>query len=432
MNEKNESESSLPENNQNLQQNREHEHISDDSQTITQDPPPVPDGGYGWIVTISVALINGHSWGISSVYSVFLADFIAHDTFPGTTKLQYALVGSLSVGCTLFIAPAMTVIVRKIGTRPTMLVGALFQSAGLVCASLSKEIWHLFLSQGVLFGLGMGMLFLPSYGIISQWFNRRRALANGIAIAGAGLGGFTYSLSTGAMIRNLGVDWAYRILCLVSAVVNIACTLFIKTRYAATGALPVAFDISLLKRKEFLLIIAFGFLSMLGYFILIFTLANYANIIGLDASQAAWIPALFMLGQAIGRPVIGRLSDRCGHIKIALLMNLLSGVFCLAIWLNAKSFGLLIFFALAVGLVAGAFWVTIGPIIAHVVGLKNLPSGLSILWVALALPSTFSSPIALEIFAQTGKYTGAQIFAGVTFISSSFCLACLWRVLPQK
>lgn len=37
----------------------------------------------------------------------------------------------------------------------------------------------------------MELLFLPSYGIVAQWFTTRRALDNGVAIAGAGLGGLT-------------------------------------------------------------------------------------------------------------------------------------------------------------------------------------------------------------------------------------------------
>lgn len=399
------------------------------SEALTGPEATGPDGSYGWVVTISVALVNGHSWGISSVYSVFLAHFIATETFPGTTKLQFALVGSVAVGCTLLMSPLVILAVRKVGTRPTMLAGAVSQSLGLVFASLSTQIWQLFLSQGVLFGLGMGMLFLPSYGVISQWFTRRRALANGIGMAGAGLGGFVYSLSAGAIIRNLGIDWAYRILAIVSAMVNIVCALLMRTRYAAR---PLALDWSLLKRKEYLIILCYGFVTMLGYFILIFTLANYANTIGLNASQASWIPALFMIGQAIGRPIIGRLSDLYGHIRVTSLLSMLCGVFCLTIWLNANSFGSLIAFALLSGMVAGVFWVTTPPVLARVVGLDNLPSALTIMWVVIAVPSTFSAPIALEIYEGTGKYTGAQIFTGVIFIAAGLCMGYLWRFPVNK
>ncbi|KAK7420815.1 hypothetical protein QQX98_002619 [Neonectria punicea] len=389
-----------------------------------------PDGGYGWVVTVSVGFINGHSWGISAAYSVFLAHYLKESTFPGATALMYATVGSLSIGVTLLISPLVTIMARELGTRPTMLIGAGLQSASLVCASFSTEIWHLFLSQGVLFGIGMGLLFLPSYGIISQWFTKRRALANGIAIAGAGLGGLTYSLAVGAMIKNMSLEWAYRLLGIVSGVVNFTSTLLIRTRYGPTQSRQLAFDTSLLRKPEYLLILGFGAFSMLGYFVLIFTLANYATVIGLSTSQASMVAALFMLGQAIGRPGIGWLSDRFGRINITLLMSFATAVSSLAIWVNAKSFGVLVLFAFVGGLSAGVFWVNTAPVIVEIMGMENLTSGLSIFWLAMVIPSTFSEPIALEISERTGSYLGAQLFTGFMFVGASLCMLVLrgWQV----
>lgn len=375
-------------------------------------------------------MVNGHSWGISAAYAVFLAHYLEQGTFPGATALMYATVGSLGVGVMMLTSPLVTIAAREAGTRTTMLVGAVIQAVSLVCASLSTEIWHLFLSQGVLFGIGMGLLFLPSYGVVSQWFTKRRALANGVAIAGAGLGGLTYSLAVGAMIRTMSLEWAYRILAIVSAVVNVACSLLIKTRYGETGARQLAFDTSLLKRKEYLWILGFGAFSMLGYFVLIFTLANNANVIGLDSSKASMIPAFFMLGQAIGRPCLGWLSDRYGRLNITALMTFVTGIFSLTIWVNAKTFGVLLTFALVGGLSAGVFWVNAAPVIAEVMGIENLPSGLSILWVAMVIPSTFSEPIALEIYSGTGSYLGVQLFTGFMFVAASLCMLVVrgWQI----
>lgn len=393
-----------------------------------------PDGGYGWVVTTSVAVINGHSWGISAAYSVFLAHYLRSGTYPGVTPLMYAMIGSLSIGVTLLMSPLVVIMARKLGTRPTMLIGAALQSASLVCASLSTQIWHLFLSQGVLFGTGMGLLFLPSYGIVSKWFTTRRALANGIAIAGAGLGGCTYSLAVGAMIENMSLEWAYRILAVVSAAANIICTLLIRTRHGESQQRRLAFDVLLFKKVEYLLILGFGAFNALAYFVLIFTLANYANVIGLDSSQASLISALFMLGQAIGRPAIGGLSDRFGRINITLLMTFMAGVFLLVIWINAKTFGVLILFALLVGFTAGVFWVNAAPVIVEVMGMQNLSSGLSILWLVIAAPCTFSAPIALQIYAGTGSYLGAQLFAGFMFVASALCMLILrgWKVTQGR
>lgn len=238
-----------------------------------------------------------------------------------------------------------------------------------------------------MFGIGMGLLFVPSYSIIPQWFTTRRSLAMGIAAAGSGIGGLTYSLATGAMIRNMGLDWAFRILAIITFVVNVICCILIKDRNKAIGSTHLAFDMDLLKKIEYQLILGFGFFSMLGYIVLVFSLSNYANEIGLNSSQAAVISALFNLGQAIGRPPVGYFSDSIGRINMATLMTFICGVLSLVIWTNAKSYGLLIFFALANGTVAGTIWVTAGPVTAEVIGLKRVPSGLNLLWLLLVLPS---------------------------------------------
>lgn len=77
-----------------------------------------------------------------------------------------------------------------------------------------------------------------------------------------------------------------------------------------------------------------------------------------------------------------------GRINIAGFCTLMAGVFCFAIWIPAKSYGVLIFFSILVGTCAGTFWTTIGPVGAEVVGLKELPSALSITWLILVIPTT--------------------------------------------
>ncbi|KJZ76176.1 hypothetical protein HIM_04632 [Hirsutella minnesotensis 3608] len=393
-------------------------------------PPPPPDGGYGWVCTACVATINAHTWGLNSSYGVFLAHYLANDTFPGASPLHYAFVGSLSVSCALIVSPISTICVRELGTKPTMLGGAVLEAVSLICASFATKIWHLFLTQGVLFGLGMGFLFAPSVGIVPQWFTTRRSLANGMSACGSGLGGLLYSFTAGAMIRNLGLQWAFRILGIVAFVVNVACTLLLRDRNKIIGSSQLAFDTTLFRRPEFILLLAFGWFSMLGYVVLIFSLANYANFVGLGASQAALISAFFNLGQAIGRPLVGFFSDRTGRINMSAFTTFLAGLFSLVIWINAKTYGVLIFFAIICGSVGGAFWTTIGPVTAEVVGLKNVPSALSLVWITILLPCLFSEPIALQIVSGTGGYLGTQLFTGVMFVAAAICLVVLrgWKI----
>jgi MFS family permease len=227
---------------------------------------PAPNGGYGWVCVICTACINAHTWGLNSSYGVFLAYYLTHNIFPRATYLEFAFVGSLSIACALLVSPVATIFTRKYGTRTTLFTGVMLETASLIGASFGYEIWHLFLSQGVCFGFGMGFLFVGSVGIVPQWFTTQRSLANGIATAGSGLGGLVYSLAAGAMIPSIGLAWTFRVLGIVAFVVNSVCALLVRDRNKAIGSSQLAFDVQLFKRPEYLLLLGKSSCRMFALF----------------------------------------------------------------------------------------------------------------------------------------------------------------------
>lgn len=189
------------------------------------------------------------------------------------------------------------------------------------------------------------------------------------------------------MIQRISLAWAFRILGILAFVVNFVCSILVKDRNKQVGSAVLAFDYTLFKRKEFLILEAFGVLSLLGYVVLLFSLPNYATSIGLTAKQGSVIGSVLNLGQMLGRPPIGYFSDNLGRINMAGLMTFLCSLFIFVIWIFAKSYGVLIFFAFIVGTVAGTYWAIIGPVAAEVVGLKHLPACLSINWLVVVAPT---------------------------------------------
>ena len=120
---------------------------------------------------------------------------------------------------------------------------------------------------------------------------------------------------------------------------------------------------------------------------------------------------------------------------MAMTMTFLSGLFALVIWINAKSYGVLIFYAIVGGGVAGTFWGTVAPVTTEVVGLQNLPPALALTWLNLVLPTTFSEPIALEIVERgSSGYLGAQLFAGLMYIAAALCLLTvrIWKIAEDQ
>ncbi|KAJ5482663.1 hypothetical protein N7539_006109 [Penicillium diatomitis] len=392
-----------------------------------------PDGGYGWVCVACVFWINAHTWGINSSYGVFLSHYLSHNVFPNTSALSYAFTGGLSISCALLVAPLATYLIQTFGTRLVINLGIFFETLSLIGSSFATQKWHIFLSQGVCFGWGMGFLFVGSVGITPQWFLKRRSFAMSITAAGSGFGGLMYSLAVGAIIPRLGLSWAFRILGIISCVVNLVCGNLLRDRNKLIGSRLVAFHMPLLRRPEFVLFLAWGVFSMLGYVALLFSVANFALSVGLSSYQGSIVSAVLNLGQGLGRPVVGIFSDRLGRINIATILTFVCGLFCLVIWVFADSMGVVCFFAVLVGTVAGTYWATVSPVLAEIIGLKDLPSGLSITWLMLVAPCTVSEAIALELrTSQRGggvSYLRVQIFTGFMYIGAAICL---WLVRGWK
>lgn len=410
---------------------------------LQEDVPP--DGGYGWVCTVCVFLINAHTWGVNGSWGVILNHFLSNSTFAGAGHLEYALIGGLSISQALMVSPLTGMSREKLGTRTTLLIGTAVVFLALFTSSYATKIWHLFLSQGVAFGWGMGFLYITATSVLPPWFSTRRSLAVGFATSGAGLGGLAYSLATSRAIETLGVAWTYRILALCSVAVNFVSSLLLKDRiqhhHQPTPEQPRrkprlrSFNIRDFGRVEVLLIVFWGVVTELGYITLYYSLPNFATTIGLSASQGAVANALLNLGLGVGRPIIGYYSDVLGRINMAMLMTALCGVLCFALWMPAHSYALLSAFAVLAGAVCGTFWTTIAPVLAEVVGIADLASVFGLICFALVLPTTFAEPIAMQLVNSAGlgdgvkKYLVAQVFVGAMFILGA---GSLWMLRSWK
>ncbi|GAB7357104.1 hypothetical protein MBLNU459_g7909t2 [Dothideomycetes sp. NU459] len=389
----------------------------------------VPDGGYGWICVLSISIINGFVWGVSASYGVYLAYYLANDTFPDGTSLDYAMVGGLQFAVAMLLAPLVTVISRRLGTKPTMIIGVVIHAFGFITASFATKIVDLYFTQGVMIGVGISFMFIPSVAILPQWFKKRRTLAQGISSAGSGIGGIIFSLGTHAMINGISLGWALRITGLICFAVNLSATLMLRDRNALVKPSQLGFATHLLKRYDVILLLSYSFINLMGYMILLYSLSNYAVSIGLSQSQASIITALLNLGTTVGRPAIGFASDKLGRILIAGSLAMFTGICCFVIWIPATAYGVLIFYALLAGMTIGTFWMTIAPLAAEVAGLKEVPSLLSLTWLSIVLPTAFAEVIGLYLRRRGSRpYLYAQIFAGLAYCISSLFLAELWRV----
>lgn len=101
----------------------------------------------------------------------------------------------------------------------TALLGTAIMALALILASFASEVWHLMLSQGVLFGVGASLVYYPAIGAPSHWFDAKRGFALGLAVSGTGLGGLALAPATQALMDGVGVAWTLRILALFCVLV---------------------------------------------------------------------------------------------------------------------------------------------------------------------------------------------------------------------
>lgn len=257
----------------------------------------------------------------------------------------------------MVVAPAVTALIGRHDIHIPMLIGIVLQTGGLIAASFAQKIWQLYLTQGVLVGFGIGCTFIPTMGVLAQWFSKRRSLVYGIAASGMGVGGLIFSFGARWLTRDLGLSWSLRITGVVSCLVNLLATGLIKSRNGQVLPSHDSFDTKLLCRYDVFLHLCFAFVSMLAHTVVLFSLSDFGHSIGLTEGQAASVTAFLNLGIALGRPFIGILSDRFGRIETAGTLTLICGLTIFAFWLPATSYWGCILFAFMNGPVFGVYWV---------------------------------------------------------------------------
>lgn len=315
-----------------------------------------PDGGYGWVCVAACFAINCFSWGAVSAYGIYLSHYLDKKMFPSASTWDYAFIGGFNFSIAMLVAPLVTILTRKYGIHVIMSIGSLLQCTAYVSASFATQIWQLHLSQGILLGAAVGFLYIPALPVLSQWFLRRRSLANGISAAGSGVGGAAFTWGTEAIIQRWNISWALRITGLVALVANLTAVMVLRDRNHEIRPSQLAFDTKLLRRYDVSLLLAWAFVSLLGYVVLMFSLADFALSIGLTRSQATTVLGLFNIGTAVGRPIIGIISDQWSRIDTAGALTLVCGLSCFALWIPASSYALTIFFAILCGAIVGVFW----------------------------------------------------------------------------
>ena len=161
--------------------------------------------------------------------------------------------------------------------------------------------------------------------------------------------------------------------------------------------------------------------TVMSFYVALYSIAIFATDgLGLSPTQGAAVQSLLAAGLMVGRPLAGFILDRFGRANIAILLSLLNGVACWAIWLPARSFATVAVFAFIQGGAGGVVWSAATPIAASVVGVKDLSSAMAMFWLSLVVPVFVGNPLAILLLEYSRSHLGRS-GADAHAISIGFC-----------
>lgn len=139
----------------------------------------------------------------------------------------------------------------------------------------------MYLTQGVLFGVGASCMYVTVMAVTPQWFTKNRGIALGIVAGGSGVGGLVVPFIITPLNRTFGHGWTYRILGFICLVCDIIACVFVKERVTSPQKKKsfrqiLQFDV--LKNTDFLIFAIGSDIALFGYFVPLFFIPGMTRI----------------------------------------------------------------------------------------------------------------------------------------------------------
>ncbi|CEG63522.1 hypothetical protein RMATCC62417_00651 [Rhizopus microsporus] len=387
----------------------------------------IPDGGYGWVIATCGFLINFIMFGTSAIWGVFSNAYATTILQGKSTTMELMGVGSLMVVTLNLFAPVGPLL-APFGPKVTLGCGTVLMSLGIILAGFSTEVWHLYLTMGIVFGIGSSLVYMSVVGVIPQWFSKRRGTAMGLSSAGSGFGGLALSPMVTSLVQRYGLPWAHRIIGLMAFGICAIASCLIRTRLppgAEREPIKSPIKLSMLKDVNFIIMLFGLVIALFGYLIPLFYIPTYSRAHGISAEQSSTIVGVTCAMNAIGRLVLGYFADHIGRLNMFIIASTSSGLFCMLLWPFAKTYETMMAFAVLFGFTCGIYYALAAPITASIVGTDNIASGLAILFVASSIAGV-GPPVAsaIQLATPNSGYIGVQMFSGGVYILGSLiCVA---------
>ncbi|XP_037133752.1 monocarboxylate transporter 7-like [Syngnathus acus] len=146
-----------------------------------------PDGGWGWVVAVAFFLVELFTYGTIKSFGIFLQ--VLMEEF-GESNSRVSWIVSICVFVMTFNGPLSSMLTNRFGFQLVVMTGGVLISSGTITTSFASSVNQMYITYGIVAGLGYCLTFLPTVTILSHYFSRRRSLVIAVASTGEALSMF--------------------------------------------------------------------------------------------------------------------------------------------------------------------------------------------------------------------------------------------------
>jgi len=368
-------------------------------------------------------------------------------TTVGATLAQIQITFSILIVVQTFLAPCQGLLVDRFGPRVLLSVGGALTGLSWVLAARATSLVGVYLTYGLLGGIGTGIVYVGVIGHMVQWFPDRRGFATGIVAAGYGMGALLTTFPVAELMKDEGYQAALVRYGWIFAVVGVIAAQGLKSANpksqipnpksqnesripnpeSRTGYRPA----EMLRTPIFWLM--FVMMTMMATAGLMVTsqMAAFTRDFGMANAVVFGLPLLPLalsidrITNGLTRPFFGWLSDRIGRENTMVIAFTLEGA-AMTLWLFTRSHPAL--FVIMSGIVLfgwGEIFSLFPSTLTDTYGARHATTNYGFLYMAQGVGSVLGGPVAALLHDAYGSWM--PVFGII--IAMNFATASLAGVL---
>jgi MFS transporter, OFA family, oxalate/formate antiporter len=343
-----------------------------------------------------------------------------------------------------FFSPLQGYLVDRFGPRLLIAVGCLLSGLGWVTSAYATSLVGLYLTYGLLCGIGTGVVYIGIIGLMVRWFPDRRGLATGAVAAGYGFGAILTTFPIDTMMREAGHQHTLLVFGIILGVIGAAAALAMRMpgkddvlpSTAATASEAGVPPSEMLSNKIFWLMFFMMTMMSTGGLMVISQFAAFSRDFGTASVIVFGLAALPLaltvdrLTNGLTRPFFGWVSDRIGR----------ENTMAIAFLMEAAAVTLMVLFrdnALALVVLSGLVFFGWGEIfslfpstLTDTFGAKHATTNYGCLYVAQGVGSILGAPVAALLREQTGSWL--PVFAIIIAMDALTGILALLVLKPMR